>query len=359
MATSCTLGSGGSGGVFAPSLFMGAMAGALVGQGSEAILGPLAGSPGGYALVGMGGVVAGTTHAPIAAILIIFEITNNYSIILPLMTVCIISLLLSSRLSTESIYTMKLVRRGINIFKKKSLNFLQDYQVKERMRDDFETVRTDETVNSLIDRMLQTERSHFYVIEESGRLHGLLDLDDLGRVLSQHEGLEHVLLAEDLAEEGINTLLPTDTLGTAMMKFEKSGTSELPVLNDPVEKRMVGILRYNEMVAIYNRQMMDHDTAANLAERFTTLGPAQRVRLMEDFSLLEWDPPQFMWDRSLMEVNLPGRYGIHVILIKKFSTEKGHEGIIPVVPSKDTIISSHDTFVIYGKDEHLERVKHL
>lgn len=84
IATSFTLGSGGSGGVFAPSLFIGAMAGGLLGQAVAMLFGHSSvGAAGGYALVGMGGVVAGTTHAPITAILIIFEITYNYNIICP------------------------------------------------------------------------------------------------------------------------------------------------------------------------------------------------------------------------------------------------------------------------------------
>jgi len=149
------------------------------------------------------------------------------------------------------------------------------------------------------------------------------------------------------------------SLGDAIVKFEKTGFSELPVITNLQERQLVGVLHYNELIAIYNQQMIDHDTAENVAERLTTLGPSQRVRLIEDFSLLEWDPPQSMWDQTLDQVNLPSRYGIHVILIKKFSSEHGHGSIIPVMPSRDYLVSSHDTFVIYGKDADLERVKHL
>ena len=129
IATSLTLGSGGSGGVFAPSLFIGAMIGAAIGQLVSFLFGSSAGEAGGYALVAMGGLVAGATHAPISAILIIFEITSDYSIILPLMTVCIISTVLSRWLGRESIYTMKLMRKGVDIFRGRSLDLLKSFAV--------------------------------------------------------------------------------------------------------------------------------------------------------------------------------------------------------------------------------------
>ncbi|RLE01746.1 MAG: chloride channel protein, partial [Bacteroidetes bacterium] len=124
LATSITIGSGGSGGIFAPSLFMGAMAGGTFGAVVHYFFPSVAVSPGAYAVVGMGAVVAATTHGPLQAILIIFEMTGNYKVILPLMITCIISCLIARRLCGESIYTFKLIRRGINIRGGKEINIL-------------------------------------------------------------------------------------------------------------------------------------------------------------------------------------------------------------------------------------------
>jgi chloride channel protein, CIC family len=114
-ATSITLGSGGSGGIFAPSLFMGAMTGVTFGIFVNYLFPEITAEPGAYALVAMGGLVTGTTRTPITAILIVFELTKDYNIILPLMITCIISMIISSKLSRESIYTLKLLLRNINI----------------------------------------------------------------------------------------------------------------------------------------------------------------------------------------------------------------------------------------------------
>ena len=116
-ATCFTLGSGGSGGVFAPSLFVGAACGGAVGLILETIdpfgIGAL--SPAAYALVGMAAVVAATTHAPLTAILMLFEITGNYKVILPIMMAAMVSTIIAQVLFRESIYTIKLKRRGIRV----------------------------------------------------------------------------------------------------------------------------------------------------------------------------------------------------------------------------------------------------
>jgi CIC family chloride channel protein len=114
-ATSLTIGIGGSGGVFAPSLFIGAMAGAAYGQALHHAMPSLAGQPGAYALIGMGAVFAGAARAPITAVIIMFELTGDYAIILPLMAAIVLATGVSHLLSADTIYTLKLRRRGIDI----------------------------------------------------------------------------------------------------------------------------------------------------------------------------------------------------------------------------------------------------
>ena len=109
LATSITIGSGGSGGIFAPSLFMGAMAGGAFGFGVNALFPEYTAQPGAYAIVGMGAVVAGTTHAPIQAFLILFELTQDYLIIGPLMICCVISTVVAQKIKKES-------RQQVNLF---------------------------------------------------------------------------------------------------------------------------------------------------------------------------------------------------------------------------------------------------
>ncbi|UCD86622.1 MAG: chloride channel protein [Desulfobacterales bacterium] len=140
LSTSITIGSGGSGGIFAPSLFLGAMAGGFLGTVVHHIFPEVTASPGAYSIVGMGAVVSGTTHGPMSAILILFEMTGDYKIILPLMIACIIGSVASGQLLKDSIYTLKLARRGVNIKAGKEVNVLKSIPVKDVVNSEVETI---------------------------------------------------------------------------------------------------------------------------------------------------------------------------------------------------------------------------
>lgn len=168
LATSITLGSGGSGGIFAPSLFIGAMTGGLLGTLVHQVFPGATASPGAYALVGMGAVVAGTTHAPITAILILFELTSDYQLIVPLMTSCIIASLIASRLEPESIYTMKLTRRGSAIRRGQDLNVLRALKVRDVMSDQVVMVREDKSLGELVTEVADHPQPIIYVVDTGG-----------------------------------------------------------------------------------------------------------------------------------------------------------------------------------------------
>ncbi|HES59601.1 MAG TPA: chloride channel protein, partial [Caldithrix sp.] len=159
-ATSVSLGSGGSGGIFAPSLFLGAMLGAFYSDIVNIWFPDWTANPGAYALVAMGGVVGAATHGPIAAILIIFEMTNDYKIILPLMITTIIATLVATRLHKESIYTLKLVRRGINIFGGRELNVLKSLKVSDVIKQTIELVDQKTPFNKILEKIANSPHNY-------------------------------------------------------------------------------------------------------------------------------------------------------------------------------------------------------
>lgn len=360
VATALTLGSGGSGGVFAPSLFLGAAAGGVVGSGVGVVLGDAAGAPGGYALVGMGGLVAGTIHAPITAIIMIFEITDSYQIILPLMLVCIISMLVSTRLHPESIYTMKLVQQGIDWFKGQSLDVLRDYKVQQLIHADARArVSPDDPVTVLIEKVMEGEDTQFYAVRPSGELVGVVLLHELSRVMTRRGGLDQVLLAEDLCHDETPVCLPDEPLNQALLKFERSGLTELPVVSDMDTRLFLGVLRYREVIAVYNEELMKRDSADGLATRMAVSDRLAQVRIAEGLSMVEWEPPPAMWGRTLADLQLPARYQVRVLLIKRKGESQTDRRIIPVSPGPDTSIMEGDSFIIYGADNDLKRIANL
>ena len=198
LATSLTLGSGGSGGIFAPSLFMGAMLGYFFGSFVHQYFPDISASPGAYALVAMGGLVAGTTRAPITAIIIVFELTNDYHIILPLMITCIISTILSARFSRESIYTLKLLLRNIGIKEGMDTNVMDSIDVKNVYKTNFESINDSDNFSQVVNKVLNGKEFDFPVLTEDGRILGIISINDIKDYLFEKDSLQNLLIRGSL-----------------------------------------------------------------------------------------------------------------------------------------------------------------
>ncbi len=261
LAVCVTLGSGGSGGIFAPSLFLGAAVGGLVGHLANAVAPALTAPPGAYALVGMGAVVAATTHAPITAILIIFEMTNDYRIILPLMTACIVATLVSSALHPESIYTLKLMRRGINLRAGQDVNLLRGTKVREVMRENPVTVSTQMALPALLNLVSRTRETSFYVVDENRRLEGVISMSDVQALIPGADVLRDLVVAGDVATKRWPDVEPDNTLDFVVTQFDGDYGQEMPVLEDGV---LVGVLRPEDVLTRYKQEVLKREMAASL-----------------------------------------------------------------------------------------------
>jgi CIC family chloride channel protein len=256
LATCLTLGSGSSGGIFAPSLFMGAVAGGAFGFLVNAVFPGATASPGAYALVGMAAMVAGTTHAPITAMLIIFEMTSDYRIILPLMVAVVFSALFAGRLFSHSIYTVKLAKRGIDIRGGKDLNVLRSHQVTEAMDAHFETITGSTSLAEIFHRIESSPESYFIVNDRHGELRGVLSFQDIRNLLSHHE-LDYLIIAQDLIASEPVTINDTDTLEAAQQIFGHRDFSLIPVVKQTAPRTVIGVLRREDLTDYYNKRLID------------------------------------------------------------------------------------------------------
>ncbi len=251
LSTSLTIGSGGSGGIFFPGLYIGAMVGGAFGWVVHAIY-PWTANPGAYAMVGMAAVFAGMTQAPITGIIILFEMTQDYRIILPLMLSSVIATLLSSRMSEETIYTMKLARRGIKLRQGHLARVMASIPVSQAMTTPVSTVHPDMPLSSVISLMQSTRHNGFPVVEGDSRLIGIVALEDIrgtpleGRL--QRKVREVMTTALVVAK-------PDDDLESALQRMTERDIGRLPVVSADDPTRLVGLVTRSDLLNAYQRRL--------------------------------------------------------------------------------------------------------
>lgn len=253
LAAGLTLGSGGSGGVFTPALKTGAMLGALVGIGFHAMLPDHVASYGGYALVGMGAVVAGTMHAPLTAILMLFEVTDSYQIILPIMFASISSTVVSRSLLKQSVYTLELERQGIRVGFGVNLSVIQNIRVRDVMEKKFATVSESHTLKRVVGMIEKGREMAFPVVSKSGAFLGLVTFQDVREVLSETHA-QQFLLVKDIMRHDVFTLTENASLEEALKAFEVGDVDIIPVLDGGTNLK--GVLRHESIITRYRKEIL-------------------------------------------------------------------------------------------------------
>lgn len=266
LATSVTIGSGGSGGVFAPSLFIGAMTGGAFGFVMQTLFPQVTAAQGAYSLVGMGAMVSATTHGPITAILMLFEMTGGYKMILPLMLSCIISTVVASQLKRDSIYTLKLARRGVDIRAGKDVNVMKALLVRDAMTRDVVTVPADMPLKKLVRFTLSSKHSSFPLVDKDGLLEGIVTFQDFKDVVFE-EGLGDLVVAKELSPQEVITITGNENLDSALRKIGVKNIEQIPVVDELNPRKIVGILSRRDIFTAYNKAIIDRSITAGDAAK--------------------------------------------------------------------------------------------
>ncbi len=255
LGTSISLGSGSAGGILAPSIFIGAMTGGTFGWlgGQMLPLGHLSAASS-YALVGMGALVAGTIHAPVTAILLVFELSGKYHIIPPLLMACILSTITAFLLKRGSIYSLKLLRRGIEISHGREQTVLKNITVKDVMVGQIKSVLESTPMAAVVELFQRFNLSCLTVVNAQGELVGVISYHDIAGAASEEE-MSYLLIARDMAEIQVETVFPTDTLDKALEKMEAEKFGQLPVLAEDGSRKLIGLVLEKDVIAAYEREL--------------------------------------------------------------------------------------------------------
>ncbi len=347
LATSITIGSGGSGGVFAPSLFLGAMTGGFLGHLIHFALPSITATPGAYALVTMGAVVAGATNAPITAIIMIFELTNDYTIIAPLMAACVVSTLVTSLLMQDSIYTLKLRRRGIDVFGHKDLNLLRSKRVEDLLDVSPVVVSTDSGLSNVIDAVFDSQGRTVFVTDRDARLYGCLSFPKLkGAILSHYVDIDVTKLCEPLD----TVLIPNDRLEIAAKAFSRGRLRELPVVDNFKDMHLLGSVKEWDIMKLLDREAITRDLTGCMASSAIFLDRLKSVDLGNGYVLSQAFPPDDFLGHTLKELDVRNRYGIEVVMIR-------HSEDTLIVPESDYRIEKGDILLVAGTKKQVDMFK--
>lgn len=256
LATAVSLGSGGSGGIFAPSLFIGCMTGSAFGHVVHTAAPALTATPGAYAMVGIGAVMAAFAHAPLTMILMGYELTGNYQIILPIMTSCIMATFIITRFTGESFYTEKLKRRGIKLWRGRDLSVMDRIRVGDVMAGAVTTIPENAPFKRIMELITTSRDSYFPVVDGEGGLSGIISIQNVREILLDSAELADIVVAKEIATENVITVTEDANLNEAMERFAMKDIEQLPVVKAGDPRRIVGMLRRTDVLAAYKKEVL-------------------------------------------------------------------------------------------------------
>jgi CIC family chloride channel protein len=241
------------------------MLGELYGRVVVDLFGTTAGEPSAFAVAGMAGMMAGVVRAPITAIMLVFELTNDYRFILPIMLVSVICIFISERFSKYSVYELGLVRNGIRLQHGRDVDVMQGITVREAMFTPAPTIGERANLRELRDGFRHHHRNALCVVNDEGQLTGIVTLSDLQNAFSTSDHHEDLTVA-DVCTRDVLTARPDDVLWTAIRNMGARDVGRLPVV-DSRTGALVGMLNRHDVVDAYNTAIQRKLTDQQMAEQ--------------------------------------------------------------------------------------------
>lgn len=255
VATALTLGSGGSGGVFTPTLFIGAALGGAMGRLAHTIMPDFGLHPQAWGLVGMAGLVAGANRAPITAIFMVFEMTDDYGLVLPLMLVSVIAYATARRFAPYGLYDGWLERRGEHLAHGADRALMHRIQARDALEPHPVAIGPAATLSDVIAAAGRTRHPTIPVVDDDHTLMGVITYADLRQAMLDRGELAPLLVAADLAEP-TEVVVPTDSLREVLRKMNARAIDVIPVVESEAKPVLVGVLSRAGVLAAYERELM-------------------------------------------------------------------------------------------------------
>jgi CIC family chloride channel protein len=296
---------------------------------------------GAYALVGMAAVFASAARAPLTAMLIVFEMSNDYSMILPLMVSGVVATAVASIICPESIYTIKLVKRGIHFVQGRDMDIMQGVKVEEVMND--EPIKFDLNLpfTNLYAVFQETHFHGFPIVHENNKLYGIVTLEDMTNVmLKKHKVSE--LVIKDVASKDPITVFPDEPVWAAIQKMSPRDLSRLPVVSRQDGQTLVGLISRSDIIRAYEVGIMRKQKEAYSSERMALRNVAD-VKFIE----LRVKKGGRADGKTLAELHLPQM--ANVVSVERDGTV--------LIPHGDTKIYAGDLFTFLCRSKNVAELQ--
>ncbi len=351
-ATAVTAGCGGAGGMFTPTLFIGSMFGAAYGTWAHD-LAPLAtAGPNAYALVGMGAMLAATTQAPLTAVLMIFELTADYQILLPLMFACGIAIVVARLFGGTSLYTGRLAERGVRVGGRIEELVMDTILVRDIVRRGAVTVGETARLDQVMKRMIEDGRKEVFVVDVEGRFHGAITLAELSEHLERPADLA-TLTAGTIAYRDLPTLAPDETLSEAIGRWSQVSRDRLPVVERGEGGRFLGELSAGDIIGLYSQEVLHKEARLARFDRTGAGGKAETiyVELPREYVVAQVTLTSAFDGVTLRDLAPRGRFGINVLEIKRPGKRPGLDR--RMLPDPDMRLAAGDSLVVVGRPSEI------
>jgi predicted transcriptional regulator len=282
--------------------------------------------------------------------------TKDYNIILPLMITCIISLALSSLLSRESIYTLKLLLRNIHLKEGTDTNILRAIQIKDVYTEKFDFVKTNDNFNLVVNKIIRGRGDDFPVLNDEGNINGIISINDVKIHLLERETLKNLLIATDICNLYFETITLNDNCDTALERMRQYDLDGLPVVENEGSKKVVGMVWAKDIQDTYQKEIETREMTANLASRITMTEIKPHVRFMEGYSIAEIDPPKSFIGKSIKELDIRKKYGVDILSIKT-STDQKQE--VKAIPEASHIFNEGEILIVAGEVGNINVLRNL
>ncbi|HKB69344.1 MAG TPA: chloride channel protein [Thermoanaerobaculia bacterium] len=357
LATAFTIGSGGVGGVFTPALMTGAALGGSVGIVVARLFPHLASPISSYALLGMGGLLAGTTRAPFLSIIMMVELTQNEDLLLPMMIVALLAISGAKLFERESVYVEELRESGVEWNETPESSALASLRVRDILRSDVELIPQTMRLPEVMKAFLQTRVYYFFVGDAGGRLLGVIDLHDLKDVLGDPEladsSVANLIIAGDIVRE-IPSVTPEESLASVNEKLWLRDLGWLPVVESPESRKFLGMVTRRDVLGAFERESLRQSHLFARVSRTRLEGGTEvdYFELPEQHRLSQLDVPADLVGETVGETALRSRYGITILAIKRLDRDGLERRFVPAATDR---LERGDRLVVLATDEGITR----